>query len=126
VFGAWTPKPRKLRADSSRIADDIASVAATMMTPMVLGRMCRKMIRPLDAPTERAASTNSFSRSDRNSPRTMRARPVQVTKPMKSPSPHTPPTPPEIWATTAATASSGIVMITSVSRMSTDSVTPRK
>jgi len=31
-----------------------------MITPTVLGRMWRTMIRPLEAPTDRAASTNSF------------------------------------------------------------------
>ena len=51
----------------------MSSVALTMMTPTALGRMCRKMIRRSLAPATRAASTNSRSRSVRNSPRTSRA-----------------------------------------------------
>ena len=35
--------------------------------------MSRNMIRPLDAPSERDASTNSFSRSESTWPRMMRA-----------------------------------------------------
>ena len=38
-----------------------------------LGRISRKMMRRFDAPSERAASTNSFSRSDSTWPRMMRA-----------------------------------------------------
>jgi hypothetical protein len=37
------------------------------------GRMSRNMIRPFEAPREREASTNSFSRKDRTWPRMMRA-----------------------------------------------------
>ena len=40
---------------------------------MQFGRMWRKMIRVLDAPAARAASTNSFSFSDSTWPRTTRA-----------------------------------------------------
>ena len=43
------------------------------------------MIRMSLAPDAFAASTNSFSRSDRNTPRTMRARPVQKRKARMSP-----------------------------------------
>jgi hypothetical protein len=53
------------------------SVALTMIVPRAFGRMCRKMIRLLLAPIARAASTNSFSRRDRNSPRTSRPSVVQ-------------------------------------------------
>ena len=87
MSGLFTPKFRKLNAVSSRMAPEMASVADTVITPTVFGRMCRKMIRRLDAPTERAASTNSFSRSERNSPRTMRASEVQVTRPSSTPEP---------------------------------------
>ena len=36
------------------------------------GRISRNMIRMFEAPNERDASTNSFSRSDRTWPRVMR------------------------------------------------------
>ena len=45
----------------------MVSVMLTISTPTALGRMCLKMIRALLAPEIRAASTNSRSRSDRNS-----------------------------------------------------------
>ena len=83
------------------------------------------MIRRLDAPTERAASTNSFSRSERNSPRTMRASEVQVTRASNTARPMTP-EPPVCRLITAAMASSGMVIITSVNRIRIDSVRPRK
>ena len=51
-----------------------------MMAPIEFGRMWRKMIRELDAPLARAASTNSFSFSDSTWPRTMRAMYVQLEK----------------------------------------------
>ena len=90
MSGLFTPKFRKLKAVSSRMAPEMARVADTVITPTVFGRMCRKMIRRLEAPTERAASTNSFSRSERNSPRTMRASEVQVTRPRSPASPTIP------------------------------------
>ncbi len=57
------------------------SVEDTMTTPMAFGRMCLKMMRVSDAPATRAASTNSRSRNDRNSPRTRRAMPIHEKKP---------------------------------------------
>ncbi len=94
----------------------MASVAATVITPTVLGRMCLKMIRRGLAPSARAASTNSFSRSDRNSPRTNRASDVQSTKPRTTAS-TSGPAPPNRCPSTAAMTSTGIVMMTSVNRI---------
>ena len=48
-----------------------------MIGPIAFGRMCRNMIRASPDPAARAASTYSFSRSERKVPRTMRANPVQ-------------------------------------------------
>ena len=59
------------------IASATASVPLTMIGPSVFGRMCRNMIRMSPAPTAFAASTYSFSRSERKTPRTMRAIGVQ-------------------------------------------------
>ena len=67
------PKPRNDSAASVRIAVAIISVALTMIGPMAFGRMCRKMIRRSPEPAAFAASTYSFSRSDRKMPRTIRA-----------------------------------------------------
>ena len=44
-----------------------------MIGAVRLGSSSRKMIRVFDAPIERDASTNSFSRSDSVWPRTIRA-----------------------------------------------------
>src|SRR5258706_425489 len=76
--GGWIPKPRKDNAVSTRMAPATTSVPLTMIGPRLLGRMRRKMIRVLDAPTARAASTNSRSRKDRATPRTSRARGTQA------------------------------------------------
>src|SRR3972149_2136570 len=48
-----------------------------MIGPIALGIRGRKMIRRLEAPSDLAASVNSFSFSDRKSPRTMRASVIQ-------------------------------------------------
>ena len=47
-----------------------------------LGRISVKTIRVFEAPTDRAASTNSFSRSESVSPRTIRAMEVQLVNAM--------------------------------------------
>ncbi len=44
-----------------------------MIGAVRLGSSSRKMIRELEAPIEREASMNSFSRSDSTWPRTIRA-----------------------------------------------------
>ena len=51
-----------------RIAVATASVAFTMTGPSVFGRMWRNMIRRSPAPAAFAASTYSFSRSERKMP----------------------------------------------------------
>ena len=93
--------------------------------PTVLGRMCLKMIRRLDAPATRAASTNSRSRSARNSARTSRASPVHRNSPSTSATLHTP-LAPSAKPATAAISSSGMMMMTSVKRISTESIQPPK
>ena len=77
VSGGCTPKPRNDSVDSVTIATAIASVAFTMIGPIEFGRMWRTMIRELDAPLARAASTNSFSLTDSTWPRTTRAMYIQ-------------------------------------------------
>ena len=78
-MGGWTPKPRNESAASARMAAATTSVALTMIGPMVFGMMCRRMMRVSPEPDALAASTYSFSRSDRKTPRTIRAMPVQKT-----------------------------------------------
>ncbi len=68
-----TPKPRNDSVDSATIAAATLSVRFTMIGPTQFGRMCRMMMRLLDAPDARAASTNSFSLIDSTWPRTTRA-----------------------------------------------------
>ena len=58
----------------------IVSVAETTIGPTVFGSMWRSMIRRSPAPAAFAASTYSFSRSDRKLPRTIRAICVQIRK----------------------------------------------
>ena len=58
------------------------SVAATMIVPRALGKMCRSMIRALPTPMARAASTYSSSLRLKNEARTKRANPIQLTMPM--------------------------------------------
>ena len=77
AFGGWMPKPRNERKASIRIAAATMSVVKTTIGPTQFGRMCRRMMRMSLAPAAFAASTNSFSRSDRKRPRTMRASPTQ-------------------------------------------------
>jgi hypothetical protein len=77
IAGGRMPRPRKLRKVSLRIISGIASVVAAMMWLVNDGTMCEKITRARLAPTRRAASTKSSSRSDRKRPRTSRARRVQ-------------------------------------------------
>ena len=69
-FGACTPAPRNDRADSSRIAFAISSVKKTTIVDERFGTTSVDMIRIGPAPWARAASTNSFSRSESTWPRT--------------------------------------------------------
>src|SRR5438309_8970631 len=71
--GGGTPRPRKLRKASKRIAMGMPMVAWTISGPRAFGRMWRKMILLALAPPERAASTNSRSRKASVWPRTSRA-----------------------------------------------------
>jgi hypothetical protein len=80
--GGGTPRPRKERPLSRRIAPATAKVADTSTGASAFGRMCRKMMRPAPAPWARIACTNSRSRSARNSARTRRATPIQLVRPM--------------------------------------------
>ena len=125
--GAFTPKPRKDSEVSSSTAPAIANVAFTTITPIVLGSRCLKIRRPGLAPMATAAATNSFSRRDRTSPRTRRARDVQDTRPSTTASGRMPIFMPlAIWPSTAASTSSGMTMIRSVRRISTESTQPPK
>ena len=56
----------------------ISSVAQIVIGATRFGRISRKMMRASLAPSERAASTNSFSRSESVVERTMRAMYGQV------------------------------------------------
>ena len=111
----------KLNEVSSRIAVLISRVTATMITPIALGRMCLKMIRRLEAPATRAASTNSRSRRDKKSPRTSRARGGQEISPSAIPS-GIGAAEPNFLPNRAPMTITGIVMMRSVNRMRTVSV----
>src|SRR6266436_4400919 len=67
------PNPRNDSVDSAMIAAATSMVPATITGPRALGRMWRTTWRAVDAPSARAASTNSLSRSDKNWARTSRA-----------------------------------------------------
>ena len=69
-FGGWTPAPRNDSAASSRIALAIRSVKKTITVEARFGITSVNMIRIGPAPWARAASTNSFSRSESTWPRT--------------------------------------------------------
>jgi DNA-binding CsgD family transcriptional regulator len=71
--GGWIPHPRKDRADSARMAFAINRVTLTVIGPRALGSIWEKMIQRFDPPEARAAMTNSFSRKDRKTPRTILA-----------------------------------------------------
>ncbi len=72
--GAWTPAPRNDSAASSRIALATSSGKNTRIVDARLGSSSLIMIRTGPAPCARAASTNSFSRSESTCPRIGRAR----------------------------------------------------
>ena len=57
-------------------------VPATITGPSALGRMWRVTVRGVEAPSARAASTNSFSRSEKNCARTRRATGIQRNPPI--------------------------------------------
>ena len=68
--GGWTPAPRNDSAASRRIALAISRVKKTRIVEARFGTTSLNMIRIGPAPCARAASTNSFSRSDSTCPRT--------------------------------------------------------
>ena len=69
-FGGRTPAPRNDSAASSSMALAISSVKNTRTVEARFGSTSVNMIRSGPAPCARAASTNSFSRSDSTWPRT--------------------------------------------------------
>ena len=76
------PRPRNESVDSAMIAAATSMVPATITGPSEFGRMWRTTWRVVVAPSARAASTNSFSRSDRNCARTRRATGIQRKPPI--------------------------------------------
>ena len=77
-----SPRPRKDSADSMRIAVATVSEPVTMIGDRQLGRTWRKMTRRSLMPRPMHACTNSRWRMARNSPRTSRATPGQLTTAM--------------------------------------------
>src|SRR5207302_6672407 len=77
-----TPNPKKLNADSIRMADATPKVPATNMGATVFGRMCRKIVRESVAPSAFAAITYSRDLVLRNSPRVSLATVGQLVIPM--------------------------------------------
>gem|GEM_PF-6261911 len=71
-IGGCAPKPKKLSPASSNIADAKFEDASTNIGPMILGKICRVMIRVLLKPRDRAASTNSTCFKLNTWPRTKR------------------------------------------------------
>ena len=78
------PRPRKLRAASTTMADATSSDVCTMIGAVTFGQMWRSMMRPDPAPSARAAMTKSRSRTERVCPRTSRAKIGVNTTPMAS------------------------------------------
>ena len=94
------------------------------MTPTEFGKMCLKIIREVEAPATLAASTNSLSRRERNSALTKRARPVQAINPRSSPRAIA--LPPNVLPNTAPSTRVGMMMITSVNLIRSESTRPRR
>ena len=76
-IGALTPRPIKLRKLSVKIAEGTCSAAVIMMTLMLFGKICLRIMRPALAPLTFAASTYSLDLIVRICPRTILAIPVQ-------------------------------------------------
>src|SRR4051812_22320398 len=74
LAGFWSPSPRKLSAATSMIAVARASVPATISGDIEFGRMCEVRSPRRGTPTERAASTKSFSFCASTDPRRSRAK----------------------------------------------------
>ena len=130
--GGRTPKPRNDSAASMMIAAPMMSVVWTMIGLIALGRMCRNTMRRSLAPAALAASTNSFSRSERNSARTILARPPHARRPIRTAMPIAPSVTHDgknsmsgsTRPTTMATGSSGRPRTRSVKRISDWSTPP--
>src|SRR3989454_8734544 len=73
VVGGWTPRPRKLKKASKRMACGTPKVAWTMIGPNALGRMWRDRVLFGRGPEARAAPTNSRARRGKRWPRPRRA-----------------------------------------------------
>ena len=116
------PKPRNESVDSVMIASPTTRVVFTAMGPTALGRRWRTMIRKLDAPDARAASTNSFSFSERNTPRTTRAIGIQNRAARMRMSAFF--EPPKYFPAMSSTASDGTTSTRSVRRISRLSTMP--
>ena len=56
-LGGWMPTPRKLRPETSRMAQPTIRVAWTKDGPTAFGKTCSVITRDLEAPTARAPST---------------------------------------------------------------------
>ena len=55
--GGWAPRPRKLKAAASKMAEAKLNVVCTISGPKQLGKMAIKMIRQSFAPIARADVT---------------------------------------------------------------------
>jgi len=78
--GGWTPRPRKLSADSDRIKLPTFRLAAIRDTGRQWGRMWINMILKFEHPIARAESTKVFSLNERTMPRNRRAKDAQPTR----------------------------------------------
>src|SRR5262249_28034419 len=76
------PNPRKLRVDSSKIADATPSVAATNTGAREFGSRCRTIVRKSVAPSARVATTYSSDFAFKNSARMSRATVGQFVRPI--------------------------------------------
>src|SRR5882757_3247802 len=68
-----TPKPRKERLASVRIAEAIPNAEVTSTGASEFGRTCLNITRLFDKPRAVAAATYSMFRTRKNSPRVKRA-----------------------------------------------------
>jgi len=100
------------------------TVADTITTAATFGSTCRAMIRQLDAPTARAASTKSRCRVFRTSPRMIRALTGHDVRPMTRMSSAT--LPPKVATMRMIKKKVGNTMTSSVARMRSASTEPPK
>src|ERR1041385_6010144 len=88
--GGCAPNPRKLKPASSKIAEAKFDEASTKIGPMILGKICRLMIRTLLKPIDRAASMNSTCFKLKTCPRTRRPTSTHMDKPTAMNTSHSP------------------------------------